>query len=244
MFSRIIIKYNTIDYKIVKLPIRFKKQWKSLKCYKSYNEKLNSSISRSKSKIYDYACNNSFKYFVTFTFNSIHSSEDLNYINRHFTQLLRNLQKKYNKTLKWLLIPEKHKSGKWHLHGFLNESFKNEIFINNYNYLDLRFFKKYGHVNISVIKNYEACCKYISKYITKELYQLSKGKHSYFISNNLNKSQVVYDLVTNSYNDDFDFINDYCSIKSIDLNDIDNYIDNIFDNYFYNYYNSVTSIDF
>lgn len=240
MFSRLIFKYNTIHCKAIMLPLRCKCYKNSLKSFKTYNFKLENSISRSKKLIYEYALNNNFAYYVTFTFNSNYDSYNLSTIHRYLTQSLRDLRKKLNSDLKWLLIPEKHKKGDYHLHGFLSKEFKDDIFINSHCYDDLRFFQKYGWCNVQNIRNYEACCKYITKYITKELFEMEKGKHCYFISNNLKKSKTVYDLVIHdSQHLTFDYSNDYCSTSIIKNNDADSFLTNIFNNNFYNYYNNI-----
>ena len=223
--------------KSIMLPLRLKCYHTSLKSFKTYDNKLTNSISRSKRLIYEYALNNDFSYYVTFTFNSNYDSFNLSIIHRYLTQSLRDLRKKISPNLKWLLIPEKHKKGDFHLHGFLSKDFKDDIFINSHCYEDLKFFQKYGWCNVQKIRNYEACCKYITKYITKELFEMEKGKHCYFISNNLKKSTKVYDLVIRrAENLNFDFYNDYCSVSKISNDLASSYVDNIFKNNFYSYY--------
>lgn len=223
------------------LPLRFKSYKNNLKRFNSYDFKLSSSISRTKKMIYEYALNNNFSYFVTFTFNNTFNSYDLGFIHRHLTQTLRDCNKKSSTPLKWLLIPEKHKKGDYHLHGLLSSEFKQFLYTNEHLYNDFIFFKKYGFCNVQEIRNYDACCKYITKYITKDLFLLDKGKHTYFISRNLKKSVNIYDIVIkNGSILNFDFSNDYCSIKEINLKAANKYIENIFNNHFYNYYNNIT----
>ena len=52
---------------------------------------------------------------------------------------------------------------------------------------------KFGHFDCSIIKHYEACAAYVSKYITKQLADLAKSKHLYFCSQGLKKPELVFD---------------------------------------------------
>lgn len=244
MFSRLIFKYNTLSCKAVMLPIRFNSYKSSLRSFKTYEERLSSSVSRSKSKIFDYACNNYFKYFITITCNSSYDSYNLEKLRRDVSQIVRDLRKKYKCYIGYILIPEKHEKGDFHLHGLFTKDIELDFYKNEHCYLSVRSFDKIGFTCIENIRNYEACCKYITKYITKDLFILSKGKHAYFVSNGLETSKNIYDLVITSGDKlDFDFKSDYCSIKDISLEDSNHYIDYIFNNHFYNYYNNITSID-
>ena len=56
-----------------------------------------------------------------------------------------------------------------------------------------RYSVKFGHFDVSVIKHYEACAAYVSKYITKQLADLAKSKHLYFCSQGLKKPDLVFD---------------------------------------------------
>lgn len=226
------------------LPLQFKSYKSSLKSFKSYEDRLATSISRSKSKIYDYACNNDFKYFVTITCKSSYDSYNLDKLRRDISQIIRDLRKKYKCNIEYILIPEKHKKGNFHLHGMFTKDIELDFYKNEHCYFGIRSFDKIGFTSLAPIRNYKATCKYITKYITKDLFTLNKGKHCYFVSNNLKTSKVVYDLViTDGDNLDFDYKNDYCSLKDFSNSDASSYIDYIFNNHFYNYYNSVTSLD-
>lgn len=54
--------------------------------------------------------------------------------------------------------------------------------------------KWYGiEMYYAIIKHYEACAAYVSKYITKQLADLAKSKHLYFCSQGLKKPELVFD---------------------------------------------------
>lgn len=236
MLSRGIVKKSLYNYKLVVLPIRFKSNRTSLKKFNTYDFKLANSISRTKKVIYDYAINNEFKYFVTITCNDNVNSYNLDELRLLVTQIIRDLRKKYHLKFDYILIPEKHKKGDYHLHGFFTQDFEVDLYRNDHFYLSWKSFDKYGFTDIDKIHNYEASCKYITKYITKEFAVISKGKHLYYCSKGLKRSEVIRDYIINNYNFDFDYQNDYCSIK--EFNDYKILQD--YDNSIYNDYNSVT----
>ena len=87
------------------------------------DEKLDSNISRARSRVYEYAMCNPWQHFVTLTLNKKkYDRTDLGKFNRDLGQWLRDYQKKYGIRIKYLLIPELHKDGQnWHMHGFLSD---------------------------------------------------------------------------------------------------------------------------
>lgn len=234
MISRVIISSNIFgDLKLVRLPIRYKSYSKNRRNFKEYDEKLECSISRSRNKVLDYALNNKFKYFCTLTFNDNLDSYNLAQISNFISQRIRDIRKKYKIDLKYVLIPEKHEKGNYHLHGFFSQDFDNCLYRNEHGYLSCEDFDFCGHQSYSIIRDYKACSYYVCKYITKEMALMSKGKHLYFCSKGLNTSKKLYDFVVSGYDSKFDFENDYCSVKN-NLNDNDT--DDVFKCY-YNSYN-------
>lgn len=87
----------------------------------SNTEKLEQSISRTKSKIYELAFCNPWDYFFTATLDpSKYDRTNLKKFHKDLTQWFRNYNRKHSIDLAFLLIPELHKDGKaWHMHGFL-----------------------------------------------------------------------------------------------------------------------------
>lgn len=84
-----------------------------------YKVKLLNNITRARSKILDYAYNNDFSYFITATISPKYDRSDLNRFIRNINQTFRDLRKKYNGDLFYLIIPEHHKDLKsWHIHRF------------------------------------------------------------------------------------------------------------------------------
>lgn len=219
MFKNVIIKkmgnrYRLISSNVRPLYHRFKHDFS----YSSEEDKLKCNIIRAKSKLFEYCCCNYFYYFVTLTVNRVHDSQDLKWLTKVTTQIIRDCRKRYFGDFKFILIPELHKDGKsWHLHGLFDSSFGQDFYVNDYKYLSWSSYDKIGFSSISKIENYEATIKYITKYIKKGFENREKGKHLYFCSNGLQKSQVVNDLifVESDLDIDYDVYTDYFCIKDM-----------------------------
>ena len=94
-----------------------------------------------------------------------------------------------------MLVTELRKSGHWRFHGIGANcdklQFEKSGIVKNgkeiYN-INKRSFK-YGFTIAAKIESIEKVSNYITKYITKELASMSKGKHRYIYSKNLSKAQ-------------------------------------------------------
>nr|CRY96366.1 hypothetical protein [uncultured prokaryote] len=150
--------------------------------------KLDESILRSKSKIFELAYCNEWDWFFTGTLNpNKQDRTDLELYHKQLCQWIRDYNKRYHLSIKFLLIPEKHKDGKsWHMHGFLQglpsehlkqfqvgdimgkalavKVLKGDIVYNWEPYQN-----RFGFCDLEPIRNAEAVSKYITKYINKEL---------------------------------------------------------------------------
>lgn len=160
---------------------------------------LQTSVARTKQKIFDYAKTNEFKFFVTFTFNP-EKVDSYNYslITSKMTNWLRNIRKKIP-SLKYIGVPERHKSGRYHFHFLMNDisailidsGHKTKDGMSIYN---LEAYKL-GFSTATVIQDRERVSNYISKYITKELALQTKGKKRYWHSKGLSLPQESVDLI-------------------------------------------------
>ena len=92
------------------------------KVVKSENpEKLANNISRARSTIYELALCNEWQFFCTLTLDKEkYDRYDLKKFHKDLTQHIRDMNKKYKTKINFLLIPEQHKDGAWHMHGFLS----------------------------------------------------------------------------------------------------------------------------
>lgn len=207
-----------INYKYVSLPLitqNLQLTEKQKKYVLANTEKLANNLIRAKTKIKDLILCNSFRYFITITFNNNYDRFDLETLKSKVTQRIRDGRKKIFCRLDYILIPERHKNGAWHFHGVLDNGFSEFLFYNKHNYLDCELFCDLGFVNISLIQDRQKVASYITKYVTKDFAKMEKGKHLYFTSTKLIKPQLldtifydntIFDLTFFDYYDEFCFV--------------------------------------
>ena len=189
------------------------------------DKKLDNNISRARTKIFEYAICNDFDYFVTLTVNNDFLDRyDLKAYIKKLGQFIRDYRKKHNVNIQYLLIPEKHTDGAWHMHGLIKGIPREHLSLNKYGYKDWEeYSKRFGYISIDEIRNQVAVSKYITKYISKSINTgggvTEKESKMYYNSRGLKRPKKVYEgtLNTNQLNNIyFEFENDY--IRSATLN--------------------------
>lgn len=170
------------------------------------DSRMLASLSRSKRLINEYAANNDWDWWFTGTLNKeLFPRYDLEKFHFAFTRFLRSLP--YPVT--FLIVPEAHKDGAVHVHGYLKgipdtelRQFKigdkmgkkiaqkvrnGELVYNWPKYAD-----KFGFCDLESIRTIEGSSKYIIKYITKELCSLTPpGKQCFWHSRGLQKATLL-----------------------------------------------------
>lgn len=180
------------------------------------DKKLDNNLCRARTKIKDYILCNEFKYFITITCNNSFNRYSCDDLRRVVTNKIRYLRKKYHITGKYILIPEKHKNGAYHLHGVLDASFDSFCYINKNGYDSCFCFDNIGFNSIEEVNSIVKISSYITKYISKDFAIRGLGEHCYFCSRGLNKPILIDDLVyNNSYFDNlfFSIKNDFCYVN-------------------------------
>lgn len=168
-------------------------------------------ISRTRTRVWEYSTCNDFQYFVTLTL-------DKNKLNRYdlelfiskLGQFIRNNRKSTGSDIQYILIPEQHQDGAWHMHGLINGireeelkpftlndnipmTLKNLIRAGRTIFSWEKYEKKFGWVTLEKIQNKEAVSKYITKYIKKDIgiAVSEKNKKSYYVTRGLKLSEVT-----------------------------------------------------
>ena len=187
----------------------------------SFNEALSrfeSSVVRSRSRIAELGFNNPWKYFFTFTLSPEKMTEwglsrhDLNGVKVKLAKAFNNYRNRRAKDFRYLCIPEPHKDGAVHFHGFLMGVPESDLTINQNGYLDFPYFaERFGWVSIDPLKNREKAAAYITKYVSKSMFSGYDGgkdnndkdkndkngasidfhKHLYFCSKGLTRDRVI-----------------------------------------------------
>lgn len=202
--------------------------------------KINESILRSKSKIFELAFCNPWDWFFTGTINpNKQDRTDLELFHKQLTQWLRDYNKKYKLNIKFLFVPEKHKDGKsWHIHGFIyglpvehliqfqvgdkmGKGLADKVMQGDIVYNWQAYFNRFGFCDLEPIRNHEAVSKYITKYINKELANsvTELNAHTYYHSRGLKfaelikKGTMIWEDIAPTYE------NDYCSVVWLDYSE-------------------------
>lgn len=199
--------------------------------------KINESILRSKSKIFELAFCNPWDWFFTGSINpNKQDRTDLELFHKQLTQWLRDYNKKYKLNIKFLFVPEKHKDGKsWHIHGFIyglpiehltqfqvgdkmGKGLADKVLNGDVVYNWKAYFNRFGFCDLEPIRNHEAVSKYVTKYINKELANsvTELNAHTYYHSRGLKfaelikKGTMIWEDIAPTYK------NDYCSVCWLD----------------------------
>lgn len=243
MFTLRIMKTIDNKYNVVQGHLYLKSKYKyKIKTFRENAHKLNNNITRAKSNIFNIVSYNKFTYFFTQTISTNYSRKDFKHIIKKINNIVRNLRKTYkDESFYYVLIPEKHKDKEnFHFHGFLSSGFGASSYVNDNGFLSLKCFDCIGFNSITEIKNYTACSKYITKYITKDLIlNLNKGDRAYYCSQGLLRENLVNDLViTQIAPIHFDFKNEFVFKSLIDEKQYYNLIKNLDSISHINYYNN------
>ncbi len=196
--------------------------------------KPDSSVSRAKRTVLELALCNNWSYFATFTLDAAkYDRYNLEEWKSDFTQWIRDQRKRLKKSghdfdLDFLLVPEMHADGAWHMHGLFSDlapelvSFAEERkrgllvpdnLVNN-GFLDWPAYrKKFGYCSFGYLKNQVAAAFYVTKYISKDLIKMV-GKHSYIPSRGLNRAVKHGEIYGDCFYLDRFLVNDYQFVKT------------------------------
>lgn len=157
---------------------------------------LSSSLSRTKHKIYDLVRGKAWELFVTFTFSpdvvNRYDFEECSAQVKAWLAMQRRRHERVGFDLFYMVVPELHQDGAYHFHGILGNvspellglesSVGDEYHVTSYTA---------GFSTATYVKDQGAVSSYITKYITKDLCAVSKGKKRYWASRNLSSPSVV-----------------------------------------------------
>mgnify|MGYP006894371750 CR=1 FL=1 len=201
------------------------------------DEKLDNHIARAKTKIFEYAACNEFDYFTTLTLNEKkYDRYNLGKFIKDLGQMIRNYRRDFKVDIQYLLIPELHLDGAWHMHGLFKgipiEHLKlftledklpyrlRELIMEGrkiYNWE--KYAEKFGWCTLEQVINQEAVSKYITKYIRKSLntdLKREKEKKLYYISRGLKSAVKVKEgTINGQLTVPYEYENDYVKTKML-----------------------------
>lgn len=156
----------------------------------AHERSIQNSMKRALNKIYDIARANEWEYFITLTFSPDKVNRyDYSVCSAKLSQWLKDIKKRVNHDFRYLVVPERHKDGAFHFHGLIancdglrivpsghfDRSGKTIYNIGSYSL---------GFTTATSVDNQQAVNKYITKYVTKDLCEATKGKKKYWASRN------------------------------------------------------------
>lgn len=149
-------------------------------------ERSAASISRTRAAVRELALCNPWDYFSTWTVSDDRGFDryDLAPWYKDFSQWIRNQRRLTGAPLRYLVVPEQHKDGAWHLHGLwhgmpmdklqrltpqdsLPYRLLNKLKDGRPLYNWPAYQEKYGWCTLEPIRDKGRCATYIAKYITK-----------------------------------------------------------------------------
>ena len=163
------------------------------------DEERSNVVSRNRTiqKVYEVTRSNMWEWFITLTFNPEKvNSFEYTEVSQVLSKWLNNLKSRYAPDLKYIIVPELHKSGRYHFHGLIadtgnmifedsgHKTFGGETIYNLGNY-------KLGFTTATKINDVSRASSYITKYITKDLCATTANKKRYWCSRNLNDVDIT-----------------------------------------------------
>lgn len=191
---------------------------------KIYAEKLENNLCRAKQKIIEYVLCNDFEFFFTGTLDpKKYNRFDYDKFLKDVSKFFNNYKNRHSKDFIFLIVPELHKNGAIHIHGFLAGINPDDIITNQNGFLEwVSYSSKFGFMSFSPIRNKEHTAYYCTKYITKDIEKLiGKNKQLFRCSKGLRTADCMRISNVDPNCLDWDYQNDYSSIKtSHDLEDL------------------------
>lgn len=173
------------------------------------SEKLDNNISRARSRILELGYCNKWEYFCTLTLDGQKRDRyDLDGFVKKLGEWIAHYNRKYGVKLKYLLIPEQHKDGAYHMHGLMSGVSPDSLIKNKFGYLDMPFYaQRFGFISLDPIRDEDKTVSYITKYITKDASatNVEVGRHLFYASRGLSgKRRIAVFDVPKSYKMDFE----------------------------------------
>lgn len=165
---------------------------------------------RTKQMVFTYARCVAWEWFVTITFSKDKVDRyDFDECSSKVRRWLMN-QRRYAPDLAYLVVPEQHKDGAWHFHAVLaNTGDMRFIDSGHKSHGDVIYNMikwQYGFTTATKVKDIHRVAKYIGKYITKGLCDITPGRQRYYVSQNLPKPKEATMLLTGNMQDVLDTV--------------------------------------
>lgn len=173
------------------------------------DHKLKNNISRALTTCRNIALSNEWDYFITLTLDpKKYDRYDLQKFHKDLSGFFKRINRKFNCHVVYLLVPESHKDGAWHIHGLISSIPARLLDYNDNGFLDFRLYRdQFGFCSLEPVRSGIAVSLYISKHLGKQLYNgaLERYDHLYYCSRGLSRGEVICVLNASRLPDDFHF---------------------------------------
>ena len=188
---------NIGGWKVVSMKIPFDRGQRKRR---EYSEgRFDSSIARTRTAVKELAMCNPWEWFVTLTLSGekVADRHDLEAYHTKLTDYIQGLNKRREPSRKitYILVPERHKDGAWHMHGLINGLDEQDVKVNEHGYYDWWPYRRnFGWISLGRIKSRMGVIGYICKYVSKSLAaELHKSDaHMYYRSRGLIEPASFY----------------------------------------------------
>lgn len=199
--------------------------------------RADSNLVRARSRVQELALCNDWQWFVTLTLDAgRYDRYNLDGYRRDLAQWLRNQRRLTGCEVRYLLIPEQHKDGAWHMHGLLGglpaerlRAFGPDEHIPYSILKELKkgvqvydwpaYARKFGWVTATAVRDKDRVASYITKYVTKAMTaetEVRSGAHLYYSSRGLRESEVIWEGGMNGAAVKWDWQGEFCKLKWVD----------------------------
>lgn len=191
------------------------------------------SLNRTKNAIYKYARQCKWDYFVTLTYDS--KKVDRYDFSKCMSKACKWFENQHTRNavdLKYLFVPEQHNDGAWHVHGLIADADGMSFTDSGKRYGIKTIYNldgwRYGFSTAVEIDDTFKVSSYITKYITKELCAVTKGRKRYYRSRNIaepietnvllepHEVDNYIDMVMDSIGVDLDFVKTVNGFVNVD----------------------------
>lgn len=199
-----------------------------------HDVKLSSNLARAKSVVRELVLCNPWDYWCTFTISpDRYDRYNLKAFFKDFSEFLHNYNRrcKEPEKVRYLLVPEQHKDGAWHLHGFLRGIRQKDLYTNRFGYLTWKTYEgNFGFISMSPVEDIDRASSYILKYMTKDSSRnvTDLNAHTYYASQGLERAVELYRGHAAFHGSwDWEHPDGYCKVKTIDVRkeDIHDYLE-------------------
>lgn len=186
-----------------------------------HRHSVQSSLNRTVQAVYKYSRQCDWEYFITLTFSEEHADRyDFSNCMKKASKWFNHQKDRYAKDMKYLIVPEMHKNGAWHIHGVIADTGTMSIVDSGRVAIGKKAYKrteankeyptiynlsgwKLGWSTATAVTDTYKVSTYITKYITKDLCESSKGKKRYYRSRNIPEPEENTYLIPASEREEF-----------------------------------------